>query len=135
MRAFLIRSLFSAFALWAATLIVSGVYFDFHDVHTWWGKFGVVFLVAVVFGLVNGFIKPVVQFLSIPLYILTLGLFHIIINALMLELTSWLTGNVFPWGLEVRDFWWSAVWGAVVISIVGWLTSMLLPEDPEKLYT
>lgn len=134
MRTFLIRSALSAVALAVAAWIVSGIHFDFGSVTSWWGKAGIVFLVAMVFGVVNAFIKPIVQILSIPLYILTLGLIHIVINALMLELTAWITRNITHWGLYVDSFFWSAIWGAIVISLVGWLTAMLLPDRVENLY-
>ena len=65
-----------------------------------------------IFGLVNAIIKPIVQFISIPLYILTLGLIHIVINALMLWITSWITENTTHWGLYIDDFWWTAIWAA-----------------------
>lgn len=133
MRAFLIRSALSGLALWIATLIVPGVEFDFGDLTSWWTKLGVVLLVAVVFGLVNGIIKPIIQILAIPLYIVTLGLIHIIINALMLKLTAWLTDNVFHVGLEVDDIFWSAIFGAIVISIVSWLTALLMKDRLENL--
>lgn len=133
MRAFLVRSALSGVALWIATLIVPGVEFDFGDLTSWWTKLGVVLLVAAVFGLVNGFIKPVIQVLSIPLYIVTLGLFHVIINALMLKLTAWLTDNVFHVGLEVDDIFWSGIFGAIVISIVGWLTALVMRDTLENL--
>ncbi|MCF8568696.1 phage holin family protein [Gordonia sp. HY002] len=133
MRAFLVRSALTGVALWIATLIVPGVEFDFGDLTSWWTKLGVVLLVAAVFGLVNGFIKPIVQILSIPLYILTLGLIHVIINALMLRLTAWLTDNVFHVGLEVDDIFWSGIFGAIVISIVGWLTALVMRDRLENL--
>ncbi|EGD55162.1 phage holin family protein [Gordonia neofelifaecis] len=133
MRAFLIRSALTGVALWIATLLVPGIYFEFGGLDSWWTKLGIVFFVAVVFGLVNGFIKPIIQILSIPLYILTLGLIHIVINALMLEITSWLTNNVFHHGLVVDDFFWSAIFGAIVVSIVGWLTAMVMRDSVENL--
>ncbi|GAA2370897.1 MULTISPECIES: phage holin family protein [Gordonia] len=133
MRAFLIRSALTGVALWIATLIVPGVHFEFGDIESWWAKVGIVFFVAVVFGLVNGFIKPIIQILSIPLYILTLGLIHIIINALMLEITSWLTHNVFHHGLVVDSFFWAAIFGAIVVSVVGWLTAMVMRDSVENL--
>lgn len=135
MRSFLIRTLLTAFALWVAVELVPGLEFDFGSLTSWWAKFGVVLLIAVVFGLVNAFIKPIVQVLSIPLYLLTLGLIHIIINAFMLELTAWITNNLTHWGLEVDSFFWAAVFGALVISIVSWLTALLLPEKVENLYS
>lgn len=135
MKAFAIRTVFTAFALWVAVSLVPGLSFDFGDLTNWWAKFGVVLLIAVVFGVVNAFVKPIVQLLSIPLYILTLGLIHIVINAFMLEITAWITNNLTHWGLEVDSFFWAAIFGAIVISIVGWFTAMLLPEKPDNLYS
>ncbi len=126
MSAFLIRSAFTGFALWIATLIVSGL--DFVGGTTGWEQFGIVVVVSLIFGVINAFIKPIVQILSIPLYILTLGLIHIVINAFMLEITAWITRNTTHWGLEVDSFFWSAIFGAIVISIVGWMLDLLLKE-------
>ena len=84
--------------------------------------------VALIFGVVNAFIKPIVQILSIPLYILTLGLFHVVINAFMLWITSWISENTTHWGLYIDDFWWTAIWAAIVLSIVSWLLSLVLPD-------
>ena len=64
--------------------------------------------------------------LSIPLYILTLGLFHVVINALMLWITAWITEHTTHWGLQITHFWWTAIWAAIVLSIVGWLFSLPL---------
>ncbi|MGW0039047.1 phage holin family protein [Gordonia sp. NPDC003376] len=128
MRAFLIRTVFTGLSLWIATLIVPGLFFVWDVDDATWQKVGIVFFVALVFGVINSFIKPIVQILSIPLYILTLGLIHIIINALMIELTSWFTRNTTGWGLEVDSFWWSAVFGAIVISVVGWLIALVMKE-------
>ncbi|MEE3851019.1 phage holin family protein [Gordonia sp. LSe1-13] len=126
MSAFLIRSAFTGFALWIATLIVPGL--DFVGGSTGWEQFGIVVVVALIFGVVNAIIKPVVQILSIPLYILTLGLIHVVINAFMLEITAWITRNTTHWGLEVDSFFWSAILGAIVISIVGWMLGLLMRE-------
>ncbi|MAU84414.1 MULTISPECIES: phage holin family protein [Gordonia] len=127
MSAFLIRSAFTGFALWIATLIVPGL--DFVGGSTGWQQFGIVVVVALIFGVVNAFIKPIVQILSIPLYILTLGLIHVVINAFMLEITAWITRNTTHWGLEVDSFFWSAIFGAIVISIVGWMLGLLMKES------
>ncbi|WP_448221753.1 phage holin family protein [Gordonia iterans] len=134
MKAFLIRTVFTAFSLWVAVELVPGLSFDFAGVGSWWGKFGIVLLIAAIFGIVNGFIKPIVQILSIPLYILTLGLIHIVINAFMLEITAWITNNLTHWGLEVDSFFWAAILGALIISIVSWLTAMLVPDKVDNLY-
>ena len=77
---FLIRAALTGFALWVVTKFVHGLTFVGGD--TTLQRVGIIFVVAVIFGLVNAFIKPIVQFLSIPLYIVTLGLFHVVVNAL-----------------------------------------------------
>jgi len=83
-------------------------------------------VVAAIFGVVNAFVRPVVAILSIPFYILTLGLFFLVVNALMLMLTSWLADLV---GVPFEvDGFWTAVFGGLVISIVSALIGLLLPE-------
>lgn len=74
-------------------------------------KIGIVLVVAMIFGLVNAFIKPIVTVLSLPLYIVTLGLFHVVVNALMLWITAWITEHTTHWGLQIDHFWWTAVGG------------------------
>ncbi|BBX90758.1 MULTISPECIES: phage holin family protein [Mycolicibacterium] len=123
MSSFLLRAAITGFALWVVTLVVPGIYFIGGD--TTVARVGIIFFVAVIFGLVNAFIKPIVQILSIPLYILTLGLIHIVINALMLWITSWITDNTTGWGLHIDQFWWTAIWAAIVLSLVSWLLSFV----------
>ncbi|MGV0990619.1 MAG: phage holin family protein [Mycobacterium sp.] len=116
------RAAITGLALWVVTLIVPGMRFvggssDFQ-------KIGIVLVVAVIFGLVNAFIKPIVTLFSLPLYVLTLGLFHVVVNALMLWITAWITEHTTHWGLQIDRFWWTAVWAAILLSLVGWLLSM-----------
>ena len=86
-------------------------------------------VVALVFGVINEFVRPIVSFLSIPLYIITLGLFFFVVNALMLLLTGWLSDQ---FGLNFHvDGFWTAVGGGIVISIVASLVGMVLPT-PER---
>jgi putative membrane protein len=125
MGSFLIRTAITGLALWIVTLVVPGIYFVGGDGPL--QRAGIIFVVAAIFGLVNAFIKPIVQLLAIPLYILTLGLIHIVINALMLWITSWVTRNTTHWGLDLNDFWWTAIWAAIVLSIVSWGLSLLIP--------
>ena len=129
MSSFLLRAGLTGLALWIVTLIVPGMSFVGGE-DSALARVGIIFVVAVIFGVVNAIIKPIVQILSIPLYILTLGLIHIVINALMLELTAWITRNTTHWGLEVDSFFWAAILGAIVVSIVGWLLDLTLKEDP-----
>jgi putative membrane protein len=121
---FLLRAALTGFALWVVTLVVPGLSFVGGD--TTLQKIGIIFVVAVIFGLVNAILKPIVQILSIPLYILTLGLIHIVINALMLWITAWVTRNTTHWGLAIDDFWWTAIWAAIVLSVVSWALSLLI---------
>lgn len=126
MTTFLVRSALTGFALWIVTLVVPGIYFVGGDSTA--ARVGIIFVVAVIFGLVNAIIKPIVQLIALPLYILTLGLIHIVINALMLWITSQITRNTTHWGLDVDDFWWTAIWGAIVLSLVSWVLALLIPD-------
>lgn len=82
-------------------------------------------LVAVIFGLVNAIVRPVVKLLSLPFIILTLGLMIFVINALMLMLTSWLSEQI-GLGFHVDGFW-TALLGALVVSVATWILEVLLP--------
>ncbi len=120
---FLVRAMVTGFALWVVTRVVHGISFVGGD--NMWQRAGIIFVVAVVFGLVNAFVKPIVQFLSIPLYILSLGLIHIVINAFMLWITARITADSTHWGLQIDHFWWTAIEAAIVLSIVSWLMSLV----------
>ncbi|MEU5097816.1 phage holin family protein [Streptomyces sp. NPDC020996] len=90
-------------------------------------KAGTLIVVALLFGLVNWLVKPVVNLLSLPLLILTLGLFTLIVNALMLLLTSWLADGL-DLSFHVEGFW-TAVLGGLIISIVSWALHVVLPDE------
>ncbi|BBX43615.1 phage holin family protein [Mycobacterium simiae] len=126
MKAFLLRAVVTGFALWLVTHFVHGIGFVGGD--TKLQRAGIILAVAVIFGLVNAFIKPIVQILSIPLYILTLGLFHIVVNALMLWITAQITEHTTHWGLAIDHFWWTAIWAAILLSIVSWLLSLVVRD-------
>lgn len=122
--AFVIRLVINAVAIWLTSLWVSGI--EITQAPTPGGQVVVVLVIALVFGLVNAIIKPIVQVLSIPFYIITLGLFTLVVNALMLLLTSWIT-EFTQWGLTVDGFW-TAVWGGFLISLISWAVSLVIPE-------
>jgi putative membrane protein len=126
MGSFVLRAALTGFAMWVVTLIVPGLRFVGGD--NTFQKIGIIFVVAVIFGVVNAIVKPIVQILSIPLYVLTLGLFHIVINALMLWITSWITRHTTHWGLQIDHFWWTAIWAAIVLSVVSWALSVLIHD-------
>ena len=114
--AFLVRWLVNAAALWVATRLVPGVTY----VGGWLPFLGV----ALVFGFINAFIRPIAKVLTFPLIIVTLGIFSLVVNGLMLWLTSALSGAL-DLGFHVRGFW-AAFFGALVVSIVSTLLSMLI---------
>ncbi|MEV2252340.1 phage holin family protein [Streptomyces sp. NPDC050147] len=86
-------------------------------------------VVALLFGLVNFLVKPVVKVLTFPLFILTLGLITLAVNALMLLLTSWLADKL-DVSFHVEGFW-TAVLGGLIISIVSWAMNVVLPDDKD----
>ena len=116
----LARVLINAIAIIVAANVLSGI-----TVSDWKG----LLFAAVVFGLVNAFIKPAVQILTCPLYLLTLGLFAIVVNAVMLALTSWIAEQA-GFGFHVDGFG-NDIKGAIVIGIVSWLVAMVL-TDPAR---
>jgi putative membrane protein len=85
--------------------------------------------VAVIFGLINLIVRPIARLISIPLLILTLGLFTFVVNALMLLLTAWIADQ-FDLAFEVDGFW-AALLGALVISVVTFVINVLLPDRYE----
>lgn len=130
----IIRILVNAFALWLTTLIVGG-----SGDHGVWimplgsGNYDHLFtllLVALVFGLVNGTLGKLVRIVSIPLYILTLGLFGLIINGFLLWVVAWLSG-VAGFGLAVGGFWWGVL-AALVLSILSGIMNGLLGTNKKK---
>jgi|SRR5579864_7572611 len=119
---FIVRLLVNAVALWAATRVVPGVTYA-GDVLPFLG-------VALVFGLVNATLRPIAKVLTFPLIIVTLGIFSLVVNGLMLWLTSGLSGAL-GLNFHVRGFW-AAFLGALVVSIVGTLLSVMVRETGES---
>jgi putative membrane protein len=118
---FLVRLLVNAAALWVATRIVPGVTFD--------GGPLPMLGVALVFGMLNASLRPLAKILTFPLIIVTLGIFALVINGLMLWLTSSLSSTL-GFGFHVSGFW-AAFWGALVVSVVSLMLSLLI-RDPSR---
>ena len=116
----IVQLLINAGALYVAVLLVPGLDFAFEP-ELAWVKF---LLVAFIFGLVNTFVRPVLRILTLPITLMTLGIFLIIINALMLLLTGAISAEL-DLGLTVADFI-AALLGAIVISVVGFVLSMVV---------
>jgi putative membrane protein len=85
-------------------------------------------IVAAIVGLANAIVKPILKLLSLPIVILTLGLFLIVVNALVLQFAVWLSGQ-FDLGLTSDGFFWDTFLASIVISIVGWIIGAILPDD------
>ncbi|MFJ8686111.1 MULTISPECIES: phage holin family protein [Micromonospora] len=123
---FLIRLVITAIALWVTTLIVPGV-----DVS---GRNGAntaftLLVVALIFGVVNAVLKPVIKVVGCVFYLLTLGLFALVVNALLFLLTDRIARAV---DLSFRvDGFWAAFWGAIVMAVVTWLISVAVPDGRE----
>jgi putative membrane protein len=121
---FLLRLLINAAALWVAIQLVDGL----EHLGSWWS----LLFVALVFGLLNVSIRPLLKLLSLPAIILTLGLFIFVINALMLMLTGWVSG-LLDLGFYVAGFW-DAFVGGLIISVVSFLLSLFTGVGKTKVH-
>ncbi len=119
---FLIRLLVNAAALWVATQVVPGVSYAGGPVP--------MLGVALVFGVLNASLRPVAKILTFPLIIVTLGIFALVINGLMLWLTSSLS-SALGLGFHVSGFW-AAFWGGLVVSLLSMMLSMLVVADAPR---
>jgi putative membrane protein len=114
MNGFLVRMLITAISLWLAAMIVPGMHLR---------GIGTVLGAALLLGIVNAFVRPVVILLTLPLTILTLGLFLLVVNAMMLGLVS-----VLFQGFTLGGFW-SAIFGAIFVSFFSWLASAFIGKS------
>lgn len=124
---FLIRLAITAVALWVTTLIVPGVEVTGRN------GFNTVFtlvVVALIFGAVNALLKPVIKVIGCVFYLLTLGLFALVVNALLFLLTDWIARGL-DLSFHVNGFW-AAFWGAIVMAVVSWLISVVLPDSLDE---
>ncbi|HXA58551.1 MAG TPA: phage holin family protein [Streptosporangiaceae bacterium] len=123
----LIRVGITAVALWVATYFVSGITLDAHGAHTSLQKAGTLVGVAVIFGLLNAFLKPIIKVFGCAFYVLTLGLFALVVNALLLYLTSYIA-DMLKLPFHVNTLW-AAFWGAIIVGVVSWLLNMFVSDD------
>ena len=117
-RVFTLRWLVNFLGLWAAAQLMTGS-ISYDD------RLGVLVVAALIFSLVNAIIRPLVVLLSLPAIVLTLGLFTLVINAVMLMVTGWLADR-WDLGFVVSGFW-PAFWGGLVVGLVSVLLSILFP--------
>ncbi|CAB4892214.1 MAG: phage holin family protein [Actinobacteria bacterium] len=136
MRRFLLSTVINAVALWVTTAVGIGVTIVANGEPltagggNLWAFILTLLVTAVLFGLVNGTIGRIVRFLAFPLFILTLGLLALVVNALLMLFVSWLS-SIIGFGLHVDGFW-PGFWGAIILSLVSWLLGLLLrPNRPQ----
>lgn len=120
---FLVRWLINGVALWVTTIVVPGI-----DVTGSTTAMNLLTLIAValIFGLVNAIIKPIIQIIGCLFYVLTLGLIALVVNALLFLLVDWFAG-LLDLPFEIDGFW-PAFWGAIVMGIVSWAISLVIPD-------
>jgi putative membrane protein len=124
---FLIRLVITAIALWITTLVVSGIEVSGRSAGI---NALTVLAVAFIFGLVNAVLKPIIHVVGCVFYVLTLGLFALVVNALLFLLTDWIAG-LFDLPFKVDGFW-PAFWGAIVMAVVSWLISVVVPDRSDE---
>ena len=121
MTKFILRWFINAVALYLAALIVPGIALGSNYVSILW--------LALIFGLVNALFRPLIQILTCPLIMLTLGLFTLVINTFLFWLTS-VIGQSFGFGLTISDpVWWNAFLGGLVISAVSVVLTLILKDE------
>jgi putative membrane protein len=123
----LIRAVLTAAALAVATLIIPGIQLTSGSTAA---KVGTLLAVAVIFGVVNAVIKPIVKIVGCLFYVLTLGLIALVVNGLLLWLTSWVAGQL-SLPFHITGFW-AAFWGAIIVSVVSWLLGVLIPDRRDE---
>ena len=128
---FLLRVLVSAAALGVATWVVPGITLP---AASGWSKAGTLLAVALIFGIINATLKPLIKVVGCAFYVLTLGLIAFVVNGLLLWLTSWIAGKL-SLPFHVAGFW-PAFWGAIIVGLVSWLLNLLIgdnrPRDDEE---
>jgi len=123
---FLIRLLATAGALWVATALVDGINVT---ATTTLGKIGTYLVVAVIFGLVNAILKPLLHLFGCLFYVLTLGLISFVVNAFLFLLVSWLADKLnIPF--HVNGFW-AGFWGAIIVGAISWIVNLAF-GSPKK---
>jgi putative membrane protein len=121
MKYLLIRLLISAVALAVATWAVAGITLGPGSV---WKKAGTLIIVALIFGIINAVLKPLIKVVGCAFYVLTLGLIALVVNGLLLWLTSVVAGHLnVPF--HVNGFW-AGFWGAIIVGLVSWLLNLFV---------
>jgi putative membrane protein len=121
---FLIKLVITAAAVWVATLVIHGIAVTTHSAI---GRIGTLLVVALIFGLANAILKPIVKTIGCLAYAVTFGLISIVVNGLLFWLTSWVAGQL-KVPFHITGFV-PAVLGALLVGIVGWVLSLIVDRD------
>ena len=119
--AFLVRWAILALAVWVAASAVDGIHLE--------GFWSTVF-VALILGLLNALVRPILFWLTLPITVLTFGLFLLVLNTAMLGLTAWIAGKFDDINFAIDGFW-DAFWGALLIALVNWVVGWFV--NPERI--
>ena len=119
----IVRIVINAIAIWLTSLLLPGFMLS--------GSWVNILIVAIIFALVNAFIRPIIKLLTLPISCLTLGLFTLVINTLMIMLTAWLSGALSLEGGAMQSFF-TAFLAAIIISIISSVLSWFLPDSDKK---
>ena len=122
----LIRLAINAVALFVAAYFLPGITLGANRVPSTVNDWVTIVVVALIFGILNAIIKPILSILTLPITVITLGLFIFVLNAIMLLLTSWVAG-LFSLNFHVADFW-TALLGSLIVSLVSWLLHIIFRE-------
>ncbi|HEV2088732.1 MAG TPA: phage holin family protein [Cryptosporangiaceae bacterium] len=122
----LIKVLVTAVALWAST-VLDGIGLRGDSI---WVNAGTLLVVAVIFGVLNAILKPIIKTVGCGLYVLTLGLIGLVVNALLFLLVGWLSEQ-FKLPFEVDGFW-AGFWGAIIVTVVSFLLHLVIPDSSDK---
>jgi putative membrane protein len=123
----LLRVLFSAVAVWVATELVPGIALRTGSTVS---KVLTLIVVALIFGVANAVLKPIIKTIGCLFYVLTLGLIGLVVNGLLFWLTSWVAGKL-KLPFHITGFW-PAFWGAIIVGVVGWLLNLLLDDRRDR---
>lgn len=121
---FLLRVVVSAAALGVATAVVPGIELL---AGSGWSKLGTLLVVALIFGVINATLKPLIKIVGCAFYVLTLGLAALVVNGLLLWLTSVIAGDL-TLPFHVTGFW-AAFWGAIIVGLVSWLLHLVIGDN------
>ena len=118
-----IRLVISALALWISTVVIDGITLE----GSTGTKVGTLLAVAVIFGIVNAILRPIIKIVGCWAYVLSLGLVALVVNGVLFMLTSWIA-DMLKLPFSVDTFWPTAVFGALLVGVVSWILNLAVPD-------